>query len=127
MFGSKQVLTASAALILALAGTSLSAQEAFNALPLRIGVYGCLNQNAMEVPALQFGIIDAGTYSTFDGGRGAYTYSAAAGMLTFTSGPFAGLKRSRESERTFRVIDENGAKKGFVCPWVPKDPTKVHW
>lgn len=127
MFRSNMLLCASAVLFLAAMPLGVSAQEAFNAIPPRVGVYGCMNQNAMEMPGLQFGLIDATTYSTFDGGRGLYTYSAAAGLLTFTSGPFAGLKRSRETERTFRIVDEHGAKTGLLCPWLPKDPAKVHW
>jgi hypothetical protein len=97
------------------------------AIPPRVGVYGCMNQDAMEVVGLQFGILDANSYSTFDGGRGHYTYSAVAGLLTFTSGPFAGLRRTRETERTFRIVDEHGARTAFLCPWTPKDPRKVHW
>ena len=95
--------------------------------PPRAGVYGCMNQDAMEMVGLQFGILDGSSYSTFDGGRGHYSYAVAAGVLTFTSGPFTGLKRVRETERTFRIIDEHGARTAFLCPWTPKDPRKVHW
>jgi hypothetical protein len=95
--------------------------------PPRAGVYGCMNQDANEVPTLQFGILDRSTYSTFDGGRGRYVYSAQSGVLTFTSGVFKGLRRSRYTEKTFRVLDEHGAETAFVCPWTPKDPRKLHW
>jgi hypothetical protein len=108
-------------------GAQAVASAPFKAIPPRLGVYGCMNQDAMEVVGLQFGILDANSYSTFDGGRGHYTYSAAAGLLTFTSGPFAGLRRTRETERTFRIVDEHGARTAFLCPWTPKDPRKVHW
>jgi len=101
--------------------------KAFTSIPPRIGVYGCMNQDAFEVPTLQFGLIDGSTYSTFDGGRGHYTYSTRTGILTFTSGFFHGLRRSRYTERTFRVLDENGAETSIVCPWTPKDPHKLHW
>ena len=104
-----------------------TAAEAFKAIPPRVGVYGCMNQDAAELAGLQFGLLDSSTYSTFDGGRGRYTYSPQAGMLTFTSGPFAGLRRTRETERTFRIVDEHGARTAFLCPWEPKDPRKKHW
>ena len=86
-----------------------------------------MNQDAQELAGLQFGLLNATTYSTFDGGRGAYRYSAKLGMLTFTTGPFAGLKRTRETERSFRIVDENGRRTAFMCPWEPKDPRKLHW
>jgi hypothetical protein len=108
-------------------GAQAVASAPFKAIPPSVGVYGCMNQDAIEVVGLQFGILDANSYSTFDGGRGHYTYSPAAGLLTFTSGPFAGLRRTRETERTFRIVDEHGAKTAFLCPWTPKDPHKVHW
>jgi hypothetical protein len=127
MFSSKTAIAASMAILLVVSPSVASAQDAFKAVPPHIGVYGCMNQDAMEMPALQFGLLTPGTYSTFDGGRGNYTYSPTAGMLTFTSGPFAGLKRSRETERTFRIVDEQGVLTSFLCPWEPKDPTKVHW
>jgi hypothetical protein len=99
----------------------------FNTIPPRAGVYACLNQDGYDVVPLQFGLLDAHTYSTYDGGRGRYAYAKGSGVLTFTSGPFAGLHRSRETERTFRIIDEHGARTAFLCPWTPKDPRKLHW
>ncbi|MDB5039411.1 MAG: hypothetical protein JWN27_137 [Candidatus Eremiobacteraeota bacterium] len=101
--------------------------RAFISIPPRAGVYGCMNQDAMELAGLQFGILDAHTYSTYDGARGRYSYSAQTGMLTFTSGPFARLQRSRYTERSFLILDEHGARTAFVCPWEPKDPRKLHW
>jgi hypothetical protein len=110
------------------AAVSLNAPvTAFKSIPPRIGVYGCMNQDAFEVPTLQFGLIDGSTYSTFDGGRGHYKYATQSGILTFTSGPFRGLRRSRYTERTFRILDEHGAETSFVCPWTPKNPRKPHW
>jgi hypothetical protein len=123
----KAIGAASAAFFLAMAPVVSTAQEAFKAIPPRVGVYGCMNQDALDQPGVQFGLLDGGAYSTYDGGRGRYSYSAAAGVLTFTSGPFAGLKRSRETEKTFRIIDEHGQRTAFLCPWTPKDPRKVHW
>jgi hypothetical protein len=101
--------------------------EAFNAIPPRVGVYGCMNQDASEMVGLQFGLLDGARYSTYDGGRGRYAYSAQTGILTFTSGPMAGLRRSRYTERSFLILDEHGARTAFVCPWSPKDPRKKHW
>lgn len=112
---------------IAFPGMAVASQDAFKAIPPHVGVYGCMNQDAYETPGLQFGILDATTYSTYDGGRGRYKYSSAAGILTFTSGPFSGLKRSRETEKTFRIIDEHGGPTAFLCPWEPKDPRKAHW
>ena len=99
----------------------------FNAIPPRAGRYACLNQDGYDVVPLQFGLFDAHTYSTYDGGRGRYAYAKRSGILSFTSGPFAGLRRSRETERTFRIIDQNGARTAIPCPWTPKDPRNPHW
>ena len=101
--------------------------RAFMAIPPRVGVYGCMDQDAHEAPGLQFGLLDGAMYSTFDGGRGRYAYSAQTGVLTFTSGPMAGLRRMRETERTFRILDEHGHMTAFACPWTPKSPRKLHW
>jgi hypothetical protein len=106
---------------------AIVASAAFKTIPPRVGVYGCMNQDAMELAGLQFGILDASTYSTFDGGRGRYSYSPQTGILTFINGPFARLQRSRETERTFRILDEHGARTAFLCPWTPKNPRKIHW
>ena len=125
MSKSKNILAA--AVFVALSPLAALAQADFKTIPPRVGVYGCMDQDANETPGLQFGILDAKTYSTFDGGRGRYAYSTASGVLSFSSGPFAGLKRSRETERTFRIIDEHGARTAFLCPWEPKDPRKLHW
>jgi hypothetical protein len=104
-----------------------SAAAAAQSAPPAAGVYGCMNQDALDAYGLQFGLLDGSNYSTYDGGRGRYTYSVAAGLLTFTTGPFAGLKRTRETKRTFRIIDEHGARTAFLCPLTGKDPRKVHW
>ena len=48
-------------------------------------------------------------------------------MLTFTSDPSAGLKRMRETAKSFRIIDADGARAAFLCPWTAKDPRKVYW
>jgi hypothetical protein len=101
--------------------------NAFKSTGPRVGVYGCMNQDAMEVVGLQFGLLNGNTYSTFDGGRGRYSYSRATGILTFTSGPFAGMRRSRETELAFRIMDEHGASTAFMCPWTPKNPASRHW
>ncbi len=103
------------------------AGDAFKAIPPRTGVYGCMDQDGQETPGLQFGLVNASTYSTYDGGGGHYTYSEQSGVLVFTSGPFAGLRRSRETERSFRMLDEHGERTAFMCPWEPKDPHKLHW
>lgn len=92
-----------------------------------VGVYGCLGQNMMEVLTLQWGIVDASTYSTYDGGRGRYSFDPTTSVLTFETGPFKGLKRKRTSGQAFRVLDEHGALTGINCPWVHKNPTKLHW
>ena len=104
-----------------------ASSRAFIAIPPRVGVYGCMDQDANETPGLQFGLIDGTTYSTFDGGRGRYAYSTQSGVLTFTTGPMAGLRRMRDTERTFRILDEHGQMTAFSCPWTPKSPRKLHW
>jgi len=109
------------------APVAADAVDAFKSTPIRVGVYGCMDQDGNETPGLQWGIVDASTYSTYDGGIGKYTYSPRTGELVFTSGPFAGLRRSRQSERSFRLLDEHGALTAFDCPWEPKDPHKLHW
>lgn len=101
--------------------------DAFKSVPPRVGVYACINQDAAEVVGLQFGLLSGSTYSTYDGGRGRYTYSRTSGTLVFTSGPFAGMRRSRETELAFRILDEHGAPTAFMCPWTPKNPRTIHW
>lgn len=91
------------------------------------GVYGCMNQDANEMVGLQWGILDGASYSTFDGGRGSYVFDSTTRVITFTSGPFKGLRRLRTEPRLFRVLDEHGAMTAFTCPWTPKDPRKLHW
>ena len=111
----------------AIAPTVGAGSDAFKSIPPRVGVYGCMNQDAADVLGLQFGLLSGSTYATYDGGRGRYTYSRSTGTLTFTSGPFAGLRRSRETELAFRIMDERGGPTAFTCPWTPKNPRKLHW
>jgi hypothetical protein len=103
------------------------ADEAFKSIPPRVGVYGCMDQDGNDAPGVQFGIIDGSTYTTYEGGGGKYTYSAQSGELVFTTGPYVGIRHSRQSERSFRMLDEHGALTAFNCPWGPKDPHKFHW
>ena len=91
------------------------------------GVYGCMNQDGYEAPTMQWGILDGANYSDFDGHRGSYSYNSATHVLTFTSGPFRGLRRLRTDPRVFRILDEHGGMTPFSCPWTPKDPRKIHW
>ncbi len=110
------------------AGTTAAAEDgAFKAIRPRVGVYACYDQVANEVATLQWGLLDGSRYSTYDGGRGRYTYASQSGILTFASGPFVGLRRLRVSERSFRILDERGKLTANVCPWTPKDPRKKHW
>ena len=95
---------------------------------LRPGVYGCMDQDAHELPTLQFGLLDGSNYSDFDGGHGLYSFDPASGILTFTSGQFRGLRRLKDpTGNGFTVLDENGSKTAVYCPWSAKDPTKPHW
>jgi len=104
-----------------------AAGDAFKSIPPRTGVYACMDQDANETLGLQFGLIDASSYSTYEGGAGKYTYSGQTGVLAFTSGPFAGLRQSRETEDSFRMLDEHGERTAFLWPWGPKNPHKFHW
>jgi hypothetical protein len=96
-------------------------------MPPAVGVYGCMNQDGYEMPGLQFGLLDARTYSTYEGRRGRYVYSAQTGILTFSTGPYVGLREVRETQRSFRMLDEHGARTAFMCPLEPKNPRKNHW
>ena len=91
------------------------------------GVYGCMNQDGYEAPTMQWGILDGSNYSDFDGHRGTYIYNSGNRVLTFTSGPFRGLRRLRTDPKVFRILDEHGNMTAFNCPWTPKDPRKLHW
>jgi hypothetical protein len=106
--------------------TPVSASAAPTAGGPRLGVYGCMDQDGNETPTLQFGLVDASTYSTFDGGRGQYSFDGGTAILTFTTGPFGGLKRKLVS-KSLVVLDETGAVTALNCPWTPKDPRKLHW
>jgi hypothetical protein len=93
----------------------------------QIGVYGCMNQDGYETPGLQWGVLDGSTYSTYDGGRGHYVYDGGSQVITFTDGPFKGLRRKQVDPHVFRILDDDGAVTAFACPFNPKDPRKIHW
>ena len=101
--------------------------EVFRAIAPRGGVYACINQDGKEMGDLQFGLLDASRYSSAEGGAGKYNYAAASGHLTFISGPLKGVVYVRETEKAFRMLDENGARTAFMCPWTSRDPRKKHW
>ena len=121
---SASAIFASGVLLLAVSPMT-SAHAGFDSL--QMGVYGCMDQDGYDAPTLQWGLLDGSTYSDFDGGRGGYTYDAATGVLTFTSGRFKGLRRKRTEDRLFRILDEHGSITAFSCPWTPKNPKKLHW
>ena len=112
---------------MSLVAPALAEPGAGSAIPPRSGFWACMDQGANEIVTLQFGLLDGNRYTTYDGGRGRYTYSTQTGVLTFTNGPFAGLRRARDGELAFRIIDEHNKLTGNECPWTPKNPRKRHW
>jgi hypothetical protein len=100
------------------------------------GVYSCydvrmdyqMHMIITPMPFVMFGLIDATTYSDFDGHHGRYTYAAAAGMLTMTDGPRQGWRYHKVAEWSFSLIDNNTGKEIYTCPFdAGKNPARGPW
>lgn len=113
---------------------TLAAAPAWAAPPT--GVYGCYDvrfdyQMRMVItvmPFVMFGLIDAATYSDYDGHHGAYTYDEATGILTMTDGPREGWRYEKTSDWSFTLIDNKTGKLIYTCPLdAAKSPAKGPW
>ena len=93
----------------------------------RPGVYACYGQYGLSIP-MQFGIVDAATYKSYDGKRG--RYALVGDVLTMTSGPLAGIKYKRTASQpkdVFRMLDQRGALTAYNCPSQPGNAARGHW
>jgi hypothetical protein len=123
-----------ALLLAALAVVAAPQARATTAPPT--GVYGCYDvrfdyQMRMVItvmPFVMFGLIDAATYSDYDGHHGAYAYDGATGILTMTDGPREGWRYQKTGDWSFTLIDNKTGKPIYTCPLdAGKDPTKGPW
>ena len=89
---------------------------------------GCMGFVFTPAPVMMFGLIDATTYSDYDGKRGHYTYDAQSGILTMTDGSREGWKYKHTADWSFRALDAKGEDTSFNCPLDDKkDPLKRPW
>jgi hypothetical protein len=120
------------AAFLALPAAALAQQPSTTPMPPPpTGVYACFGQYGPAFPAM-FGLLDARTYSDYDGKTGNYTYDRATGVLTMTTGGLAGTKYRRtgrpEDRPAFRMLDAKGQLTAYMCPREDnKDPRKRPW
>ena len=101
------------------------------------GVYACYEphlglrpgQMTFQVaPTVMFGLIDATTYSDYDGKRGHYSYDAAQNILTLTDGSRQGWRYKKVADWSFRMLDPKGQETSYTCPLdAKKDPLKRPW
>lgn len=100
------------------------------------GVYGCydammdyqMRLKITPMPFVMFGLIDATTYSDYDGHRGHYSYNAATGVLTMTDGSRQGWRYHKVGEWGFSLIDNAHNTEIYSCPLdAKKDPTRGPW
>ena len=85
----------------------------YSALPVHPGVYGCYDADNNFMLAI--GLVDADTYRDDRGDEGAYSYDPGLGILTITTGSFAGSQFWRELERNFRVVHSDGYLTRIGC------------
>lgn len=89
---------------------------------------GCMGFVVTPAPVMMFGLIDATTYSDYDGKRGHYVYDAQSGILTMTDGSRDGWKYKHTADWAFRALDAKGAETSYTCPLDDKkDPLKRPW
>ena len=89
---------------------------------------GCFGMKIEVAPTVMFGLIDASTYSDYDGKKGHYSYSSQEGILTMLDGSRQGWKYKRVDTWSFRMLDPQGRETNYTCPLQPnKDPLKRPW
>ena len=89
---------------------------------------GCFGMQIQVAPTVMFGLIDAATYSDYDGKRGHYSYDAQTGIITMTDGSRQGWKYKRVDNWAFRMLDQQGKETQYTCPLEPKkDPLRRPW
>lgn len=105
------------------------------------GVYGCydvqmhfnpvMNKSDLVItpaPVVMFGLIDATTYSDWDGRHGHYIYDPAQGILTMTDGSRQGWRYRKTANWSFTLIDNRTGKEIYTCPLeAAKNPSHGPW
>ena len=101
------------------------------------GVYGCyeaapsMSSGRMSIritpaPVMMFGLIDAATYSDYDGKRGRYAFDGA--VLTMLDGSRQGWRYQKVGDWAFQALDAAGELTSYTCPLEPqKDPARGPW
>ena len=89
------------------------------------GVYPCYASTAyVGIQRLHtFALLSGGSYMAKDGSRGAFTYDAASGLLTMTSGALRGTRYRQTAPGALRYLDKSGELTQFSCPLDPKRNT----
>jgi hypothetical protein len=88
--------------------------------PLAPGSYECWAFSSPRM-GLNFTITGPGAYRGAEGGTGAFSYDAATGAITFTSGPLAGamptgfrvIYEVRRGKPTVSFVGTSGAEASF--------------
>jgi hypothetical protein len=89
---------------------------------------GCTGMVITPTPVAMFGLIDATSYSDYDGHHGKYTYDAAGGIITMTDGSREGWRYHKTGEWSFTLIDNNTGKEIYTCPLeTAKNPAHGPW
>jgi hypothetical protein len=104
------------------------ARSEFNAPGCMRTSMGCFGIVISPTPVAMFGVIDASTYSDFDGHHGRYSYNAAQGIITMTDGSRAGWRYRKTQDWSFTLIDNNTGKEIYTCPLeTAKNPLHGPW
>jgi len=104
------------------------------------GVYSCYdvrmgfsatggsNLVITPTPFAMFGLIDATTYSDWDGHHGHYAYESGRGIITMTDGSRQGWRYRKTADWAFTLIDNRTGKEIYTCPLeTAKNPSHGPW
>jgi hypothetical protein len=100
------------------------------------GVYSCYDATMdykmqlliTPMPVVMFGLVDASTYSDYDGNHGRYSYDAGSGVLTMIDGSRKGWRYHKVGTWSFSLIDNNKGTDIYTCPYeAAKNPAHGPW
>lgn len=104
------------------------AASRFNAPGCMRTSMGCFGIVIEPRPVVMFGVIDASTYSDFDGEHGHYSYDPAQGVITMTDGARQGWRYHKTADWAFSLIDNKTGQDIYTCPLeTGKDPRHGPW
>jgi hypothetical protein len=92
------------------------------------GPLGCTGLVITPMPVVMFGLIDATTYSDYDGRHGHYSYDATAGVISMTDGSRQGWHYRKSADWSFQLIDNKTGNEIYMCPLeTSKNPAHGPW